>query len=57
MPRQGRARSAGVGVACPRCGCQDLRVSYTRHMPGRVIRARVCRHCGRRVVTHESVVG
>jgi len=42
-----------VGLTCPRCGCADLRVNNTRCMPGRIVRYRQCRHCGRKVTTYE----
>lgn len=45
------------GIECPRCGCRDLRVYNTRRV-GRVVRRiRVCRHCGRRVITTEKAYG
>jgi len=42
-----------ASLACPRCGCEDLRVLNTRHSRGRIIRYRECRHCGRRMTTYE----
>ena len=42
-----------VGLVCPRCECADLRVLNTRYALGRIVRYRLCRHCGRRVTTHE----
>lgn len=43
-----------VGIACPRCGCQQLRTTHTRRVrDGMVRRYRECRHCGRRITTHE----
>lgn len=42
------------GIICPKCGCQDFRVVYTR--PGwgsRIIRRRECRNCGKRLTTYE----
>lgn len=42
------------GIRCPRCGCGHWRVIYTRpSLTGRVVRRRECRHCGRRITTHE----
>ena len=38
-----------VGGECRACGCRDLRVVETRGRPGKV-----CRHCGRRVVTRRG---
>ncbi|MFO8011695.1 MAG: hypothetical protein R6X20_00170 [Phycisphaerae bacterium] len=49
------------GLRCPTCGCRHLLVVYTRHrtIGGRTvtIRCRECRHCGRRIVTHERPIG
>jgi len=43
------------GIACPRCGCCHLRTTHTEPLPGgRIRRRKVCRHCGRRMVTYES---
>jgi transcription elongation factor Elf1 len=42
------------GLECRHCGCRDLRVLYTRQRPRSIMRVRVCRHCGRRVVTRET---
>ena len=42
------------GIACPKCGCRDLRVRHTRKLPGdRIRRYRSCRHCGRHITTVE----
>lgn len=51
------AAGDGRGIACPDCGCQDLRVQNTRDGNGIIKRWRVCRNCGRRVVTQEKPVG
>jgi transcriptional regulator NrdR family protein len=42
-----------AGICCPRCGCADLRVVYTRHRHERIVRSRECRHCGKRMITVE----
>jgi len=43
------------GLECPRCGCRHFRVLYTRRaIGGRILRRRECRHCGRRMTTHEK---
>jgi transcriptional regulator NrdR family protein len=43
-----------VGIACPRCGCRDLRTTKTmRVREGMIRRYRACRHCGRTITTHE----
>ena len=44
-----------AGLRCTRCSCGHLPVLYTRPMPyDRIKRVRLCRNCGRRVVTYES---
>jgi hypothetical protein len=45
------------GLICPRCGCGHFWVLYTRLRPRRIMRRRECRHCGRTIVTYESIVG
>jgi len=45
------------GLACPSCGCRHLFVLYTRHRATTIVRVRRCRHCQRRIVTHERLVG
>ena len=43
------------GLECPRCGCAHYRVLYTRWaVGGRLLRRRVCHHCGRRFTTYET---
>lgn len=45
-----------IGVSCPDCGCEHLPVYYTRRRRGgKIIRVRICRHCGRKVLTTERV--
>lgn len=41
------------GLACSICGCRDLPVYYTRERNGSILRVRQCRHCGKKIVTHE----
>jgi len=44
------------GLTCPKCGCTHFFVVYTRHVQGgKIKRSRECRHCGRRVITHETL--
>ncbi|GAB6188214.1 hypothetical protein [Thermopirellula anaerolimosa] len=46
------------GIACPRCGCCHFRTTHTEPLPsGRIRRRKVCRHCGRRMVTYEIPPG
>jgi hypothetical protein len=42
------------GIACPVCGCRDLRVQTTRRGEGLILRYRVCRNCGAHKPTIES---
>lgn len=42
------------GVACPRCGCRDLRTDKTIQQKTRTIRYRHCRHCGHKVLTKQA---
>lgn len=46
-----------VGLECPQCGCRHFRVGYTRPRRGHILRRRICRHCGRVILTREQVVG
>lgn len=43
------------GMHCPQCNCADLRAYYTRRETKRVRRVRICRHCGTRVQTFETI--
>ena len=45
------------GIQCPGCGCKDLRASYRKPWNGGYRRVRICRNCGRRVITFEAVTG
>jgi hypothetical protein len=49
-----RIEGGGRGIACPVCGCRDLRVQTTRRADGMIVRYRVCRHCGGRKTTIET---
>jgi len=44
-----------LGIRCPRCGCRHLPVYYVRPRGRGKLRVRVCRNCGRKVVTRETV--
>jgi hypothetical protein len=44
------------GLRCPRCGCNNLRVYYTRPQASHIRRIRRCYNCGQRLVTREMVV-
>jgi len=45
------------GLRCPKCGCCDLRVKYTRHFPETRRRVRICRNCRCKVRTKEVITG
>jgi transcriptional regulator NrdR family protein len=45
------------GLSCRRCGCQELRVVYTRRRSGSVLmRRRECKQCGGRFTTWEQAI-
>jgi DNA-directed RNA polymerase subunit M/transcription elongation factor TFIIS len=48
---------AVAGFECRSCGCRHFHVVYTRPTERGVTRVRACRHCGRRIVTRETLLG
>jgi transcriptional regulator NrdR family protein len=43
------------GIECPKCGCRHFHTTHTEPLrDGRIRRRKLCRHCGRRVVTFEA---
>lgn len=44
------------GLRCPKCGCPHLPVDYTRNKLGKIIRKRICRNCGKEMLTKEVPV-
>ncbi len=43
------------GIMCPRCGCRHFKTTHTEPLrDGRIRRRKVCRHCGRKIVTFEA---
>ena len=44
------------GVQCQRCGCRHLPVYYSRRCRGFTLRVRVCRNCGQRLTTRETII-
>jgi DNA-directed RNA polymerase subunit RPC12/RpoP len=43
------------GIRCPRCGCRHFYTTNTEPLrDGRIRRRKVCRYCGRKIVTHEA---
>jgi DNA-directed RNA polymerase subunit RPC12/RpoP len=46
------------GIACVKCGCRHFFTTHTEPLrDGRIRRRKVCRHCGRKIVTHEAPLG
>lgn len=46
------------GISCPKCGCRHFYTTHTEPLrDGRVRRRKVCRYCGRRIVTYEVPIG
>jgi len=44
-----------LGIRCPRCGCRHFKTTNTEPLrDGRIRRRKLCRHCGRKVVTFEA---
>ncbi len=54
-PREQSSFNTEDGLRCPRCECRHLPVWMTRHRGKRTIRIRICRNCGKRVYTVETV--
>lgn len=48
-----KKRKAPRGLACRKCGGRVLKVVYTRHRDGYVLRRRECTACNTRMVTRE----
>lgn len=44
------------GLECPKCGCCDFRVYYTRDGLNIIKRSRICRNCGKRTISHERFI-
>ena len=44
-----------LGLECPKCGCRQFRVIYTRPRHRLILRQKECRDCGRRVMTREQI--
>lgn len=56
MPKAKRKRQTFDcrGLECRVCGCRRWSVVYTDpHPHGVIVRRRECKHCGRRITTHE----
>jgi len=51
--KQGEGQKAGI--VCPQCGCRQFYTTHTEPLrDGRIRRRKVCRYCGRKVLTFES---
>lgn len=55
MDQKPKADEQPTGLECPSCGCRDLRVYYTRPRSYGILRVRICRHCGRKMTTRETL--
>lgn len=43
------------GITCAKCGCRHFYTTNTEPLrDGRIRRRKVCRHCGRKIVTFEA---
>jgi len=55
--KQSRNTSDARGICCPKCACRHFHTTHTEPLrDGRIRRRKVCRHCGRRIVTYEASV-
>jgi transcriptional regulator NrdR family protein len=53
-----RESDQAKGICCPQCGCRHFDTTHTEPLRnGRIRRRKVCRHCGRRLVTLETPLG
>jgi len=44
-----------AGIVCPQCGCRQFYTTHTEPLrDGRIRRRKLCRYCGRKVLTFES---
>ena len=52
---QARSKQEEAGIVCPKCGCRHFYTTHTEPLrDGRVRRRKVCRHCGRKLLTFET---
>jgi DNA-directed RNA polymerase subunit RPC12/RpoP len=52
-----KGHQVSSGLRCPKCNCPDLRAWVTRNKGETRSRVRICRHCGHRVLTKETIIG
>ncbi len=51
--KQGEGQKCGI--VCPQCGCRQFYTTHTEPLrDGRIRRRKVCRYCGRKLLTFES---
>lgn len=44
------------GIRCPKCGCRHFYTTHTERLKNnRIRRRKICRNCGRRIVTIETL--
>jgi transcriptional regulator NrdR family protein len=56
--KQTNSERSERGICCPKCGCRHFYTTHTEPMAdGRIRRRKVCRHCGRKLVTFEQTIG
>jgi DNA-directed RNA polymerase subunit RPC12/RpoP len=55
--RQEAQAKEGQGLACPSCGWTCLPALYTRRVGQTMLRVRVCRRCGTKVLCKEAAIG
>ncbi len=55
---QTRGKREESGIVCPQCGCRHFNTTHTEPLrDGRIRRRKVCRYCGRKVLTFEIAAG
>jgi len=53
--KHAQLQSSERGIECPQCGCRHFYTTHTEPLrDGRIRRRKVCRHCGRKIVTFEA---
>jgi ribosomal protein L33 len=46
-----------LGIECRACGCRMFYTLETRRQADRIMRRKMCRHCGKRLTTYEKAFG
>jgi transcriptional regulator NrdR family protein len=55
--KEKRAKRSDLGIRCPQCGCRHFKTTNTEPLrDGRIRRRKACPHCGRKVVTFETIL-